>query len=311
MSAARTISYFGPASTFTEEALRTQADLVDFDHRPLDSIGDVLADVASGVCDFGFVPLENAIEGTVNVTIDGLLFDVELRIVREVILDIHLHLLAPAGVALGDVTEVRSYPHALAQCRRFLSERLRGATTVAAASTAEAARSVAEAGLGTVAAISSAIAASTYGLSVLAHAIEDHPENQTRFVLVARRGVPVPTGHDRTAIVCFQDADRPGSLYGILGQFAARGINLTKLESRPTKRGLGEYCFVVEFDGHVADPVVADCLAELAASVAKVKFLGSYPVDGLVAETSRAARSEARDDARSWVTDLVAERLEL
>jgi prephenate dehydratase len=242
---------------------------------------------------------------------DGLLFDADLRIIREVILDIHLHLLSHEGVALDDVVEVRSYPHALAQCRKFLGGSLPNAAAVASASTADAAREVAESPRRDVAAISSAIAGSTYGLATLATAIEDHPDNQTRFVLVAPRGVPGPTGHDRTAIVCFQDADRPGSLYGILGQFAARGINLTKLESRPTKQGLGEYCFIVEFDGHIADPVIADCVAELAATVARVKFLGSYPVAGLDAATSRAEVATARTDAHRWVEGLLAEELEL
>jgi len=313
MTTLRTICYFGPASTFTEEALRTQEDLAAFTHTPVGSISDVLATVASGACDFGFVPLENAIEGTVNVTLDGLLFDHDLRIVREVILDIHLHLLAAPGQTLESIDTVMSFPHALAQCRAFLAANLPGVMTVPAESTADAARFVSEEAqyVSSTAVIASKLAGETYGLITVAEAIEDHPDNQTRFVLVARNGVPAPTGHDRTAIVCFQDADRPGSLYGILGQFAARGINLTKLESRPTKQGLGEYCFIVEFDGHLADPVIADCLTDLAATVARVKFLGSYPVAGLAAASSRAEASAARSDARQWVDGLLAERLEI
>ncbi len=114
----------------------------------------------------------------------------------------------------------------------------------------------------------------------------------------------LPTGHDRTTIVCFQDADRPGSLYAILGRFAARDINLTKLESRPTKRGLGDYCFVIEFEGHVADDVVADCLADLQAHLARVKFLGSYPVTGDDATDRREEVVEARRSADEWIKEI-------
>ena len=130
------------------------------------------------------------------------------------------------------------------------------------------------------AAIAPRLAAERYGLAILAEDVEDHPENQTRFVPVARARVPRATGHDKTSIVCFQRADHPGSLHGILGQFAARNINLTKLESRPTKRNLGDYCFVIDLSGHLSDEVIADCLRDLHAGLAGVKFLGSYPAAG-------------------------------
>jgi len=292
------IGYLGPEGSFSHEAVSSMEGV---EAVACDSIADVLEMVAASTLDQGLVPLENAIEGTVSATIDGLVFDHDLVIVREIVLPIRLHLFARPGVALDQVTNVRSYVHALAQCRTFLHGL--GVGTEQTASTSQAAREVAES-LEPWAAVSSILAGELFGLVSLATDIEDHPDNATRFVLVGRRDVAAPTGHDRTTIVCFQDADRPGSLYGILGRFAARDINLTKLESRPTKRGLGDYCFVIEFEGHVADDVVADCLADLQAHLARVKFLGSYPVTGVDATDRREEVAAARRSAASWIQDI-------
>ena len=136
---------------------------------------------------------------------------------------------------------------------------------------------------------------------ILAEDVEDHPENQTRFVLVAPTRIPPATGHDKTSIVCFQRADHPGSLHGILGQFAARNINLTKLESRPTKQALGDYCFVIDLSGHVGDEVVADCLRDLHAGLAGVKFLGSYPAAGELGPEQRRQADAAWQAADAWL----------
>lgn len=267
------------------------------------SLEDLLAAVADASLDQGLVPLENALEGTVSATIDGLVFNHELLILQEIVLPIHLHLLARPGVSLGEITSVRSYVHALAQVREFLhAKQLSSEQTT---STSQAARDVAESSE-PWAAVGSSLAGEIFGLDVVVADIEDHPDNATRFVLIGREAVAAPTGHDRTTIVCFQDADRPGSLYGILGRFAARDINLTKLESRPTKRGLGDYCFVIEFEGHVADDVVADCLADLQAHLAQVKFLGSYPVTGEGASDRREEVVEARQSAAKWIAAIRA-----
>jgi prephenate dehydratase len=175
----------------------------------------------------------------------------------------------------------------------------------AALSTADAAREVAKSKRRDQAAICNALAAELYGLDVLATEIEDHPENQTRFVVVGR-GVPAPTGHDKTSIVCFQREDRPGSLLAILQEFAARAINLTKLESRPTKRGLGDYCFFIDVEGHVSDELVADVFRNLMAKQADVKFLGSYPVGGdqEAGVERRRAAGKAWKSAAAWVERL-------
>jgi prephenate dehydratase len=289
------VGYLGPEGSFSHEAVTT---LENAEPVAYSSLEDLLGAVADGSLAQGLVPLENALEGTVSATIDGLVFNHDLIILQEIVLPIHMHLLARPGVGLNDVTVVRSYVHALAQVRDFLHSK--GLISAETTSTSQAARDVAESNE-PWAAVGSALAGKLFGLDVVAADIEDHPDNATRFVLVGRETVTAPTGHDRTTIVCFQDADRPGSLYAILGRFAARDINLTKLESRPTKRGLGDYCFVIEFEGHVADDVVADCLTDLQAHLARVKFLGSYPVTGEGARDRREEVGEARRSAAKWM----------
>jgi prephenate dehydratase len=261
----------------------------------------VIAAVESGSADVGVVPIENSIEGSVTITLDTLAFESELLVQREVDLPISLSLCVRHGTGLADVTSVASYPHAIAQCRGWLSTKLPDVAVIAANSTADAARDVSRSKRAGGAAIANALAAEIYGLEILAGEIEDHPGNQTRFVVVGR-GVPAPTGHDKTSIVCFQQTDRPGSLLAILQELSARAINLTKVESRPTKRSLGDYCFFIDFEGHVADELVADCLRNLAARQAHVKFLGSYPVAGEgVARSRRKAAGKAWRSAEEWV----------
>src|SRR5205085_4037666 len=230
------VAFLGPAGTFTEEALLSQPDLAEAELVALPSFPDVLRATADGSVDYGFVALENSIEGTVRLVMDLLVFEHDLLIQREVVLPIRQNLLAPPGVALGDVRRVVSFPDALAQCREFFGRELPGVEIVAANSTAEAVRAVAEERPEATAALGTALAAKLYGLEVLAADVEDSDENTTRFVLVGREAIPAPTGHDKTSIVCFQHSDRPGSLHAILGQFTARNINLTRLASRPTKK---------------------------------------------------------------------------
>lgn len=298
------VGYLGPEGTFTEQALLTQPDLIAGTTIPLPSIPDVLLATERGDIDLGFAAIENSIEGSVNVTLDLLAFETDLLIQREVVISVQLNLLARPGTALDDITTVVSFPHAAAQCRRFLGEHLPGVAVQAATSTAQAAKALAESGDAHTAAIGTALAAKVYGLEILAGDIEDHPENETRFVVVARDGIPAATGHDKTSIVVFQRADVPGSLLGILQEFSARAINLSKLESRPTKRGLGDYCFLIDLEGHVADELVADCLRDLKSKQADVKFLGSYPAAGEHGESVRRDAEVAWRQADEWLTAL-------
>ena len=300
----RRVAFLGPPGTFTEEALLGQPDLAAAELVPLPSMPDVLVATENGDVDLGFVALENSIEGTVRLVIDALVFERELLIQREVVLSVRQHLVGPPGMGLADVRRVVSFPDAMAQCRRFFSVQMAGVEVVAANSTAEAVRQVADERPPGTAALGSTLAAKLYGLDVIASEIDDHPDNATRFVVVARSGIPAPSGHDKTSIVCFQADDRPGSLHAILGQFTARNINLTKLESRPTKHSLGDYCFIIDLEGHVDDEVVADCLRDLHAQLANVKFLGSYPAAGDHGPAIRRDAEASWRAADAWITSL-------
>jgi prephenate dehydratase len=291
--------------TFTEQAVRSQQDLAQAELVPYRTVPDVLDAVHAGEVDVGVVPIENSIEGTVNFTQDALAFDQQLLIQREIEIDVEHCLLGRPGVSLHDVVTVHSIPVATAQCHGFLRRELPDAAVIPASSTAAAAQWVAEHHDITAAAIAPALAAQHFGLHVLARGIEDHAGNRTRFVVVAREGVPAPTGHDRTALVVYQRADEPGSLISILQEFAARRVNLSNLISRPTKQGgLGDYCFVIYAEGHVADELMADAIRALHAKQGQVKFLGSYPTAGAHAHEVREHADARWRQADDWVADL-------
>jgi prephenate dehydratase len=299
------VGYLGPPGTFTEQALLSQDDLARAELVDLPSIPDVLRAVETGVVDLGFVPIENAIDGTVRLAQDAIAFHHDLLIQREVVLDVEQCLLARVGTSLAEVKAVVSIPVATAQCRAFLDQYMPGVEQRAANSTAEAAQLVGHTSESGLAAIGPEIAASLYGLEVLARDIADHDGNQTRFVVLARDGIPAPTGHDKTTVVVYQRANEPGSLISILQEFAARRINLSRLESRPTGAGgLGDYCFVIDADGHIADELVADALRDLHAKQGGVKFLGSYPAAGIHADTAREHADARWRQADDWLADL-------
>lgn len=298
------IGFLGPRGTFTEQALRSQADLVDAELIPHPSMSDVLLAVDDGELDAGFVAIENALEGTVNVTVDTLAFDVDLLIQREVVIPVEMCLLGHPGAIYSELRQIISFGHASAQCRLWIRSNAPQAEIVTARSTAEAAEMVAASANQTVAAIANSLAGTLYSLDVLASDIADHPENSTRFVVVQPGTIPAPTGHDKTSLLVYQRADRPGSLLSILQEFAARSINLTLLESRPTKTALGNYCFLLDLEGHVLDPIVADCLRALKATQGGVKFLGSYPAARSGANQHRAEMSAEFRGAEMWLDEL-------
>lgn len=273
------VGFLGPAGTWSEEALMANTSLTTAETVPLPSIADVITAVASEEIGEGIVPMENALEGSITVTLDMLAFEVDnVFITREIDHTIRLKLIARAPLKLDEIERVISLPHAHAQCRRYLRENLPGAEVTAANSTADAVRIVSRSEE-KWAAIGSSLAAQRYGCSILEDDIEDYPGNQTRFVLLSTK--PAPQDLDapyKTSIVCTIAHDQPGSLLQILQEFAHRYVNLTKIESRPSKKGLGDYVFFIDVEGRKDAPQIAAAIKCLDCKLARVKLLGSYPV---------------------------------
>ncbi len=298
------VGYLGPPGTFSEQVLQREPDLAAGELVPFSLMTEILFAVDEGAIEVGVVPVENAIEGTVNAIIDTLAFDVDVLIQREMLEPVSLNLLTLPATDLAKVDKIVAIPVAAAQCRRWIRDNLGTVEHHAANSNAEAAQLAAAGGDPTVAAIANARSGEIYGLESAAVEIEDHPGNVTRFVTVARSGVPAPSGNDKTSIVVFQRADEPGSLLAILQEFAARNINLSLLLSRPTKTSLGDYCFILDLDGHISDPVVADCLRNLRAKQGGVKFLGSYPAAGNGGHEARQQASTEMAAAEAWLESI-------
>ncbi len=271
------IAYLGPQGTFTEEALiKFLNDNEEALKIPLPTVTEVIRSVDRGEVDEGIVPIENSIEGSINVTQDVLTFESEAKIIREIIIPIEHNLIGSKNLKLKDIKKIISHPHATAQCRFFLTSNFPKVEIIAANSTAEAVKKIQDMENG-VAAIGTRIAARLYNLDVIASDIEDYKENKTRFVFIGNYIAP-RTGCDKTSIVCFLKKDKPGSLYGILKEFAEKDINLTRLESRPAKKDLGDYVFMIDMEGHLHDRKVFEALEALRKTVYLVKILGSYPM---------------------------------
>lgn len=264
------VAFLGPAGTFTEAAaLKHFGHAIRLASAP--TVDAVFSEVETGACDYGVVPVENSIEGVVSHTLDRLLGS-PLLVSGEVELRIH-HFLMAKGTEIDHIERVFGHQQALAQCRGWLSARLPNAETLPVTSTAEGARQAAEyPGTGAVA---GEAAAESYGLDILARNIEDNPANTTRFLCLGRRAVP-STGNDVTSLV-FATGDEPGALYRALEVFTNHGLNLSRLESRPSRRGKWEYHFYADIDGHVDDAPVNAAIKELNARTSLLKHLGSYP----------------------------------
>lgn len=308
-------AYLGPEGTFTEAALRAlRPEAADAQLMPCAGVDAVFGAVRRGEADAGVVPLENSVEGGVPTTMAELINGDPLLITAEAAVPVEFTLFARDGAAVGDVKRVATHPHALAQCRRWLSRHLPDAEMHTVSSTAAAAQSVAEPGSPYDAAICARIAGERYGLAALASGIGDRAEAATRFVQLSRPGPPpAPTGADRTSLVAFLSDDRPGALAELLDQFAVRGVNLTRLESRPTGDGLGRYCFCVDADGHVADAAVGEALMGLRRICTDVRFLGSYPRADETADLTpflpaRTTEADFQEAAR-WLEDIRAGRV--
>ncbi|MGI6189686.1 MAG: prephenate dehydratase [Clostridiales bacterium] len=269
------IGYLGPLGTFTHEAAVKHAgeecwELVDYPDIP-----ELIHGVDRGEIEQAVVPMENSLEGTVNITVDMIIHEADVRICGELILPVAHCLLARHGVDISDLKVILSHPQALAQCRMFLRSTLGGGIkTLPATSTAAAARDVA-AGLKEWGAIASKHAAGVYGLNIIRENIQGNYQNSTRFVVLSKEQRE-PTGCDKTSIV-FSVDDKPGSLYHALKIFADSRINLTKIESRPMRTNLGEYLFVVDLEGHIRDGIVERALNRLAEQSKYFSVLGSYP----------------------------------
>jgi prephenate dehydratase len=282
--AAARVAYLGPARTYTEEALLTSA-VGQIEEVPYPDVYDAVQAVAEGEADAAVVPIENSIEGSVTATLDVLATgEAGVRIAAEVVRPIVHCLISRPGLALGDVTRVLSHPQAIAQCAHTLRDRLPGAEHAPAASTAEAVRLVAEADGRPWAAIGSSLAAKEYGCEVLEPDFADEDGNVTRFVWIAPAAAgassPWPGGAPaKTSIVFWGFNDEsPGALVAVLSELADRDINLTKIESRPRRVGLGHYMFFADLEGAADAPPVDEALEALGARVETLRILGSYPV---------------------------------
>ncbi len=298
------LGYFGPAGTFTHQALLT---FTDDEAIPFETVTQALDAVRDGVVDAALVPIENSVEGGVTVTLDNLSTGRRLMIVREVLLPVHFTLLGRPGTRLEDVRRVLTHPHAAAQVRSWLATNLPQAHVTEGGSTAAAAREVSDPESKYDAAVAAAVAGTLYGLEPLATGVADNPDAVTRFVLISKPGPPPPpTGADKTTLVAFMHVNRSGALLEILEQFAGRGVSLTRIESRPTKTGLGNYCFSIDAEGHLRDPRLAEAMLGLHRICSEVVFLGSYPrADGVRPKVEWGFTDADYAEARDWYASLV------
>jgi len=308
------LGYFGPEGTFTHQALLALADDPRWgggvtSAKPYSSVPAALGAVRAGEAEAVMVPIENSVEGGVTATLD-MLGDPDatpLQIMAEVLVQISFDLAVRPGTALADVRHIITHSHAAAQTRAWVEANLPLASVVERGSTAGAAQVVADPSSEFDAAICAPVATKLYGLTAVAHGVEDNEAAVTRFVLVARRSpLPAPTGHDKTTLVAYMRVNHSGALLEILQQLSGRGVNLCRIESRPTKNTLGSYCFSIDAEGHVAEARLAEAMMGLKRICADVVFLGSYPrADGVEPELPVGGRDCDYQAAASWLAELM------
>ncbi len=269
------IGYLGPKGTFSHEALKKYVGLEACIPVEFSSIPEIFMAFAENLLDEAVVPMENSIEGAVNATMDMISQEAQLMIKAEVIIPVREYLLVKKGMDISDIKYILSHPQPLGQCRRFLSEQLPYAQPKAVSSTAAAAAEVAS-GNGDIAAIASKTAAEVYGLDIIRKDIQDHDNNLTRFIVIAKDD-SARTGNDKTSLV-FSTEDKPGSLYRILEIFNLWDINMTRIESRPAKNKLGRYVFFIDLVGHREDEDLRDALTMVKRKTSFFRILGSYPI---------------------------------
>ncbi len=300
------IAYLGPQGTFCEAALLAMPVAEQAQHLPAVSTQAAIDAVRVGEADAALIPIENSVEGSVSVTLDELATGVRLVIVDEVALPVRFALMARPGTGVEGIRSLASHPHALAQVRAWLTAHVPDATVIPSQSTAGAAAMLLQDPPPFDAAVAPRLSADRYGLEVLAENIGDTEDATTRFVLVRRPGaIPPPTGADKTTLSLFMRLDQPGALMAILNEFAVRGVNLTRIESRPTRKALGDYFFSVDLEGHVADARVSEALMGLHRVCLDVRFLGSYPRhDGRQPVLREGVTDADFADAQEWIDRL-------
>ncbi|WP_280267732.1 prephenate dehydratase [Nocardia wallacei] len=296
------IAYFGPSGTFTEMALVKLESANVFDgpveRVPAPSQGAALELIRADEVDGAVVPIESSVEGSISPTLDALAVGPRLQIVAETELDVAFTIVARPGVALDEVQTLAAYPVAAAQVRMWLSRHMPQARLYTSSSNAAAAEDVVSGHA--EAAVSTALAGERLGLAVLASGVADHDQAVTRFVLVTRpRVAPPRTGADRTSLVVLELANEPGALMRVFAEFATRGVDLTRIESRPTRTGMGTYRFYLDCVGHIDDTAVAEALKALHRTAGRIRFLGSWP-----ASSPSGSTPPPDEPAAAWLEDL-------
>jgi prephenate dehydratase len=274
------LAFLGPYGTFTEEAAKHLLDRSRTDFSPLETIADVLLAVEQGKADIGVVPIENSIEGSVNMTLDWLVHEVDLTVIGELIYPIKQHLIVSSlKVGVEGIQKIMSHPQAIAQCRRFIQAHLPHAEIEYTTSTAEAVRLIQASGRMDWAAIGTTLAAERYGMHLLREGIQDYDNNYTRFIAVSKQPQDMaPSDRTKTSLLITLPTDFPGALHQVLSAFAWRRINMSRIESRPTKKLLGTYYFFIDVEMALDNVLLQGAIGEMEAIGSQVRILGSYPL---------------------------------